>query len=578
MKQLFSGKWLLVWVTLAYALIAVCYTWPMAPQLGEALPWQPGESDVATYIWGVDFFRESITAGQSPLYSQTILHPLGGNLLMNTSMPLMGLFSLLFENLWLAMGLFLLLNFVVAGLGGYLLARRFLTSPFAAFVVGFVFAFSPQMLGRLGIHYNIVLISAIPYAILAFLHAFAFRERRFLPQLVSWKHFTWLVLSCILMVLMDYYATFMFLYFCLFYAMYFWLVPRFMALRARVKWMVVGLVVLGGHGLVLLLRDLKFNNQGAFWWSGDLLGFLAPTYNNWLYNGAAWKPFRDLYSQSPESMEYQIFMGYGLLLLGLWTLVYAIRKGLSPQLRPLAFVAVIFVALLFPQIQVAGHRILHPITAALHYIPFFNNVRVPTRFVLMLQLLLPLIALAALQIVLRVRGRAWRIGIPAAVLLVCGVEYRTTAQQMYAKSEVPKIYHQLAKVDSEVLLPIPFGLRDGMTHLGAHHAEEPVLQTIHRKTVMGGYISRIPEATFDYYQSDTACVRLMRLFEDSTLSYPPPTELERKAFFSHFSPDCFLIQPEWRGSHAEAYLFDLIAYRRLSRIEEDGYLLLIFAD
>ena len=85
-------------------------------------------------------------------------------------------------------------------------------------------------------------------------------------------------------------------------------------------------------------------------------------------------------------------------------------------------------------------------------------------------------------------------------------------------AEIPPLYQRVAAAPSTViLLEIPYGVRDGVSSVGNFTARTQFFQTAHGKTVMGGYLSRIPRRRVEELQMDPVARALAILSEKGRL-------------------------------------------------------------
>jgi hypothetical protein len=170
-------QWGTILALLAYALLAVAMTWPLAARLGTHLPGIA--DDLWTHQWTFWWVRQAILEGHTPFYTRLLFHPYG--------------VSLAFHNIaWLNIAVWLPLQAVVGGLAAYnlvfiaflalngftmyLLARELTGSPPAAFIGGLVYGFWPYTLSHSD-HPNLVVVCWIPLAFL-YLHRTLEKGRR----------------------------------------------------------------------------------------------------------------------------------------------------------------------------------------------------------------------------------------------------------------------------------------------------------------------------------------------------------------------------------------------------------------
>ena len=179
----------------SYALLALAMTWPLARQLGTAIP---GDSfDGWQNVWNLWWMREAWLVQHSSAYFTSLLHaPTGVDLRFQTMAPFNGLATLPIQitaGLLPAYNAAVLLSFVLGGYGAYLLAlyalrgwgrqgdkvtrwqgdrtarsghdSRF-TFHAAAFLAGVVFAFSPYHFAHTLGHLQLIALQWIPFYVL----------------------------------------------------------------------------------------------------------------------------------------------------------------------------------------------------------------------------------------------------------------------------------------------------------------------------------------------------------------------------------------------------------------------------
>jgi hypothetical protein len=578
-------NWLrLVLLTAFYGLLFLVFTWPLAAHFTSEFLVVPGH-DSYMYPWNTWHFRMAVHTGQPVFHTDWLFYPTGSWLILHTYTPIIGLISLLVNNDLLALNIGLLLSYALSGAGAYLLARRWLRSPLLALLAGFIFAYSPYKLQRLAEHYNLVLTATVPFYVLAFLNAFEFREKQLLPRVRSWRAVAGCVVLGFITLLSDYYVLFGLLYFSLAYAAWYWFGLGRIRWREWRTWAWLGGILVLSHIIIRLLRLRGVEDNGGFFWGGDVVDFIMPpptsrfVYWAWaarLYNNP--KVFT-----MPGSLENTLFMGYALPLLavGLWLLRRAHRRPLSAvaqdgQGRPLAWVLLFFVLLTLPATRVYGHDRLHLPTALLHFVPFFNNIRCPTRWIMMVGLFLPILTFSALE-------AAWTPRLAAASrtalsLLLAGLvlfEYWPTPYERTSPATVPRVYHEVAKLPGKTLIPVPLGIASGYREVGQFQREHLFYQTVHEKKVPIGFMARVPPEVFAALQNDPVLGGLLlRQTKPDTIQPAPPTAAQVQAFLREYNPAAFVINPAFREQPAHLFLRQLLQPYGYREQLVDGYVLL----
>lgn len=549
-------------VALSYVAVYLAWTWPLGAQLATAFPAVP-DRDGYMQLWNVWHFRDVLLSGHNPFYSTWLLYPEGASLLMHTYTPIVGLFNVLVGNEMLALNLMLVAQYALSGLGAWLLARRWVQQPLLAWLAGFVFAFSPYKMLRLPEHYNLMLTATVPFFVLAFLRAFVFAPGRLLPAIGSRAALAWCFVIGLITLLSDYYITFGLLYFSLGYAVWYWLRLGQINWRTRRPWLFLGGILIVSHVAIRLLRLAGVPDYGGFWWGGDLASYLMPAPNSrWL--AFEWVP--RLYANPkvynmPESIENVVFLGFALPLLGLAVALWPGAKPASarhadPQGQPLAWVLLFSFMLTLPAVRVLGKTLLNLPTAFLHFVPFFNNIRCPTRWVLLVSLFLPLVVFAALEArwTRWLPGARWGLSLAVAVAVAC--EYWPVPPPLASSRALPPAFRAVAALPGETLLTVPVGLVDGGRQVGKVELVNFLYQPYYRKKLLSAYISRIPSARFDAFENNHPLLRtLLRLQAapaDTLVAAPLATEV--RAFRQHFKPAAVLISPQWRNGAAHRYI------------------------
>src|SRR3989344_2825135 len=169
-----TNKSLSVWCNQHHLFVIVCaaifltfiFTYPALFHMTDALI-GPQEDNQQNY-WVMWHIKEAVTREDVDLYStQMLYHPVGADLTIHTldlmdslflALPLQFLFSLT-----ITYNLLVLLGFVLAFVGMYLLAHYLTNNKLASFLAGIVFAFSPYHTAHALHHINLASIQFIPF-------------------------------------------------------------------------------------------------------------------------------------------------------------------------------------------------------------------------------------------------------------------------------------------------------------------------------------------------------------------------------------------------------------------------------
>ena len=568
-----------------YGLCFLVFTWPLGGQFASAMLAEPG-SDATLFAWNVWHFDQAVTAGNNPFFTTWVFYPKGTSLLLHTYTPILGVLGLTVSSPVLAVNLGLLLSATISGIGTYLLARRWIHSSVLALLAGFVFAYSPYKLQRLPQHVNLELTATVPFYVLAFLRAFEFAPGHWLPRVRSWGAVAACLGLGLLTLLSDYYVLFGLLYFSLAYAAWFGLGLGRIRWRVWRTWAWLAGILAVSHVLVRLLR-MSGLPEKSIWWGGDLVSFLLPPpTSRWVYwDWAARLLHNPKVFNAPGSIENTLFIGYTLPLLALalgilrwWHRRPVSARFAAPDGRPLAWVLVVFLLFTIPSVRVLGHERLNLPTAALHFIPFLNNLRCPTRWIMMVGLLLPIVAFSALEAAWANRLKsATQITLSLLLFVVVLIEFWPRPFPLQRVDAVPLAYRQVAQLPGSSLINIPLGIVDGSRQVGEFKATQLFYQTQHHKKIPTGYISRVSPEQFASLDAEPVlhALLLAQTQPDSVVSSPGPTPGQVQDFLRRYQPAAFVVERAYRGRPVHQRLRQLLLPLGYHEQTEDSLILFI---
>jgi hypothetical protein len=539
-----------VLAVLAYTLLALVLTWPLAAHFGTHVPGNGGDDPPLT--WNLWWTRYALLdQGTNPFDSNYLFYPLGINLAFYTLTLLNGMLSLPLQavlGLIPASNLLLLSSFVLSGYGAFLLARYFLSntqypiskSPrgagsgyrrldildWAAALAGLLYAFASSKMtyAALG-QWNVASSQWIPFYVLCLFKSGDTPRRWQYP-----------VLAALFLLFQAYaeltYASFLVLFTIL------WLLWRLgrstcgfvihhnreAALRAGgsnkspvrlvMNLAVVGLLFVVGliPVLAMMLPDLRvegdvFATGGGFAdvFSADLLGFLVPTMHHPLLGSLVERFHFD------HTVGQHIYVGYSVLILAA---LGAAARWRRPAARFWTLSTLIFWLLtLGPTLRIDGHDTGIPLPFTLvAQLPFFKGNRYPSRYSVMLILSLAiLVAFGVHWLLNRVAGSSGRVArrrfAPAACCLLLGAALLFESLSIplpLSDMRVPPIYRAItAEMPGDLtLLDLPVAWRNGARVTGT---QDPIImleqyyQTEHQKPILAGNTSRNPPLKFQYF-------------------------------------------------------------------------------
>ncbi len=500
-------------VLLAYSLLSVLMTWPMAAQLNTHLFGRG--SDAWSHFWVFWWVKDGLLNGHTPYFTELLYHPSG--------------IPLYTQNIaWINIAIWLGLQLFVTELAAYnitfmavyalnafsmflliyvLLRQRPLSQrpfaldslPFAAFLGGLIYGFWPYIL-RHSFHPNLSLTASIPLAMLA------------LYRLIRYKRWRDASIAGLLIGLIGI-TRWQLLVMALFIIIPFVLYHLYQE-RQTVGWALMGkLAAANGIALLLMLpllipvanyqmnrpfpEDIFLDEQeGA---QTDLAAYLLPSHTHPLW-GDAVKP---AYEGMPESFNYTPFIGFMTLFLA----VLGTAKGWRFSRFHLFLAGLLLLLALGPVLQINGT--LFP-TVPMPYtlISSFSLVRLlrkTDRLNVLLGIPLSTLAAAGGMVLLanKQRWQRWAIFFALSVLIL--FEY-TMFPFPTQDARVPIWYTEvLAKAGEETaVIELPLQPR------GADK-QHMYYQTAHRHPIAGGHISRIPREAYRFINSSD----LLRSLEET---------------------------------------------------------------
>lgn len=477
-------------------------------------------------------------------YTQEVFYPLGASTLMHGFTPGMGLLFLLTGmDAFPFLNTFTLLCFVFGGMGAFQLAKRYNHGFFPALLVGFVYSFSCFHLAQWQDHYWYILNFTLPWYLLWFPSVFDFHPRHGLFRLNSRKALIICFLLGVLSASLDYYTTFFLIYLSVFYMLWKRFLSRFSWNAAL--WKKAGLaflLVLACSLLIDVLKRAGWNDNHGFYWSGDIAGLFIPQ-NNRIYGDLFNSEVHGAWLQ-PGPEEKNLFLGFSFILALGYALFLYWNKGKEAASKNLLLAGILLLALCFPVLKIFGHTLLKLPTALLHYIPFLNNIRVPTRWGILLYLFLSLFLVRVWFVHLNKKHNTL---VALALLLLCVIEYRPKPYALFPTKDYGTTAEWIKSQKGEVLLTLPFGVRDGYKMIGEQDNRQLYAQTLHGKKLIGGYFSRVSDTVFTFYENDPLCRALFSLMEKDTAL---PVLQDYSGFFEKFHPDLLFVREDYLESAA----------------------------
>ena len=561
----------------AYALLTLLFTYPIVFQLSTHLPGDGGDTNV--FIWNLWWVRKAVTQlHANPFWTDYIFYPEGVSLVFHTLVPFNGLLGIplqAFASLITANNCIILLSFVLSGYGAYLLIRFLIADRLSAFLGGMIFTFCPYKFAHLLGHFNLVSTEWLPFYALALLKLTNNNRREATcPSLLC-------AVFLLLIALCDLYYLIYALMLTALLAVYRIRTEGFHAFRKQEgrslatasSLFLIGFAPILVMGALELLREGPVTIRG---WAGatgfqaDLLAFVTPSPLHPLL-GPLVRPIAGHFSGNLA--EATVFAGY--LPLALAVVAIAKLRATEPWVRFWSFALLVFFILSlgpFPRILGKGIKLIPLPYHLIMRTPIIGNLRVPSRFAIMVMLSLAI--LSAFSCRRLFSGLGSNVARALTFLLIVGTiafEYLAIPFPTF-KPVAPRIYEQIAKEPGEfTILEIPLGRTSGtLKGVGQFHSSFLYYQTVHEKKLVGGLVARAPVAKIRSLEARPLLRKILELQGEN----PSPDTTEDRS--DHIPPDDLaalkvryvIIHPPFDQSRVRDYVEANFAVQKIS--EENG--------
>jgi len=287
-----------------------------------------------------------------------------------------------------------------------------------------------------------------------------------------------------------------------------------------------GAVILSPVLIALVQRviDGRLPHTPIYWRSSpaglDLVELFMPNPNHpWFGAGMrAW-----ITASRPDA--FPEFVGsLSLIALGIVAIAAGKMRGAIPRVW-IGFTVAFALLALGPFVQIGRVNTYVPGPwALLRYVPLVELARAPSRLIIVADLGLS-ICLAFALVAIRQSGTGHRRVTIGALALLLALELLPAPRRLY-DAAVPSVYAVIrADADeSRRVLELPVGVRDGTSSMGDFNASIQYYQTVHRKPLVGGYVSRVSDLRKLEYKKLPVLSALMAMSEGT----PVPEDLTRQ--------------------------------------------------
>lgn len=482
-----------IWVIgLLYIVLALAYTFPLIFELNDSIIGDGGDSSI--WIWNGWHFSYRLSQGLNPFYTNHLLTPVGHSLVMNTNMPILGILNILTHNVYLSCNLLLLSSLVLSGIGSFLLSRQFIKSPILCFLTGAIYAFNPFVSAHIIGHLNLCILFLFPFLLLL-LSRVGYLHTSVVKPISHKRALFYFGLLFFLAIMIDLVVTFMLGLTLISLIIYHKVEPYISKFSPLKKWSVLLITWLTMHLIIETLQSYGVSNNGAFFNTGNLTGLITPHSSLRLGKTYLSKAVVN-YTTIQPSIEHVCFIGISLLL-G-FAVIFLFKKKEGISYPSLLFLLLWILMISFPKIRLGIHSITFTPTAILHYIPFIQEFRNPTRYFFLFYLIGPILLILSLD---RLKVK-FKEHLKIAILFIILIEFLPNRFPLQNTKAIKDASYALSKRNKiKSVFYYPTGIIDGHRAYGKFSPIYLQNATVHKKKLIGGYLSRVNNLKFKEFES-----------------------------------------------------------------------------
>lgn len=561
---------------LFYLCISIFYTFPLL-LIGNQFLIGHGGFDAFAYMWNTHTFWENITHLQTPFYTRDVFYPLGANLLFSDSSPLVSFFGFLFLRLpVLYINLVVVIGLTFSAFFCFLLVRKITQlNSYLSFLCGLVYGFSPTLWSFIEVQHNYYLIASafLPLSLLL-LVSFLEQPQRYLKRFII-VQFLFFFTNYYFFILNGFINV---LFISIFLVTQKELRNTLLSYTNRAycrSAVILFIVCISITGFILFM-----NFSG---WSG-----LAKEGGNYAArcnaNLAGIILLRSTmqklgYSENGDTPVY--YVGLVFLILAVCALFLCWRhKYVLPITVSLLMVFFLSLGL---EVRFGDYVIAKDSLTPFYYLaklPGLGLIDCPIRFMAAVHLFLALlIGVLLKQLFQPHRKLVW------LIVFVCILSFfsdYSIGKFSFVEVTVPDTYRYLEEQkDGRTVLELSSGLTESKGGFGYDysieglHTRQMYWQTLYNKPRIGGYISRIPDETYDYFKSELILGDIFRMTSYQG-EWPGRTFTtdEVTAFLSRFNLGYIVIAPTNRQNLYRQTVEKLLFGIRYEKTEDSAHYIL----
>jgi len=553
-----------------YFPVCLVMTYPLVVHILNSVPGASGDTDV--FFWNFWWFRKQILTNPRQLFfTKVIFYPIGTNLILHTHCLLDVLLSIpfsMFGNKILTFNLTILAVALTSGIAMHFLARKLGFEEKIALFAGLGYMICPFRMSALTGEINLFNTQWFPIYMILLL---SLREMRPAKAGVIWG------LVALGVFLTDYYYTLFLLWLTILHFLFvFYHERRLYPWKTLFKQTAAASAVLAIPAIFFLYSlYIQQRSEGGYLLQGfsgaerqgmDLLAPILPPANHPII-GRLLRPYLASLGYI-DYLRWSFYLGLSMLGMASITLLKAERRRSTSFWWVAA--GLFFVLSLGPFLAIGGRsefrienvyfKIPLPLLW-LHVLPTFRYLRNPYYAFIVVVFSLTVVAAHGLQYLMR--KCSYKLGewfLWGSVTLLLLFEYSSFPIPMRNFPLGKRLRRSARAQPRGSILTIPIGWQDGLRMYGIPASRPMAEQAYHGMPLLGGYISRVPDRVFRYFNA----IPILRqiVFKEESRNIPeesiPREEVE--SFVRFFQLEKVVVAPEFYDTPAERYvvrLFDL---------------------
>ncbi|MFH1368913.1 MAG: hypothetical protein ABII64_07295 [Elusimicrobiota bacterium] len=506
----------------------------------------------------------------NPFYSDYMFYPIGIELLtynfltLNNlvSIPLQYVFNLIFIN-----NLFILLTYVLSGFGAYLLVKYITGSKLAAFIAGLIFAFCPFRSAK-------IVISSIDLINMQWIPYYALYLIKTLNEKEKYKYAVYAGAFLALTATCHYYYMIYLGFFTIIYIIAWYFINRNKESANIVKKLAIlftTFIIIMSPLIYFILKDI--NNKAYQTPDTSVYKFINANIIDLVMPNPINTFFGDNKKKSDQVlMESTISTGYFVMILSCVIIFARIRKDNIIIIWSILLV-------IFTLFTLGGNVIIpyikEPVRLYTYYIfeklPILNAVRVPSRFVVMMELCLAVLSGIAVKYLLyKVKNNTQKYIITSIIAAILLFEFISVPIGLCSMT-VPDYYRSIGddKEDCTVL-EVPLGWGNSNSEVGIQVRDVFFFQTIHGKRILNGGGGRSRTDKIVYYTNIPIINTILDMQDgkDITPDYILQDKKLAKAIFNYYKIKYIVLHSPYTNNKIIKYFMALGEYNSIYKNED----------